>query len=323
MQRRSFLQSALAGVAAIGQVRMHRGITSGSAPVSNDLVPTSASTGTFPYIITDPAVRLFYKDWHDPASSSAPNAQTALFLHTWILNSDIWQYQMNHLHGLGMRTLAYDRRGHGRSSDPGFSYGYDALAKDLATFIEQLELKDIVLIGHSMAGGEIVRYLSTYGDARVSRIVLVAPSLPFALKTDDNLTGAPRTALLAVQEAITHDLPQYARSIARKFFGPNVTDSTVDWAVRMCDLSSVPALVGTHIAVTETDFRAELALIKKPTLIIHGDRDELAPLATTSERVRQMISGSRLKVYKDGPHGLMISHMDQLNRDLQTFISES
>jgi non-heme chloroperoxidase len=125
-----------------------------------------------------------------------------------------------------------------------------------------------------------------------------------------------------VREAIAHDLPQYARSIARKFFGPNVTDSTVDWALRMCDLSSLPALVGTNIADTETDFRAELPLIRKPTLIIHADSDELAPLPITSERVRQMMSGSRLKVYKDGPHGLMISHMDQLSRDLQTFITE-
>lgn len=318
MQRRSFLQSALAGAAAVGQAAMHPGATS-----DNALVPNSASTGTLPYITTDPMVRLFYKDWHAPASSSRPNTHTALFLHTWALNSDIWQYQMNYLCGFGMRTLAYDRRGHGRSSYPGFSYGYDALARDLATFMEQLELRDVVLVGHSMAGGEIVRYLSTYGDARVSRIVLVAPSLPFALKTDDNPTGVPRTEVLAAREAIAHDFPQYARSIARKFFGPNVTDSTVDWAVRMCDLSSLPALVGTQIADTETDFRAELPLIKKPTLIIHGDSDELAPLAITSERVRQMISGSRLRVYKDGPHGLMISHVDQLNRDLQTFISES
>jgi non-heme chloroperoxidase len=175
MQRRSFIQSALAGVAAVGQVTMRPGTTSGNA-----LVPNSASTGTSPYITTDPTVRLFYKDWHDRASSSSQNTHTVLFLHTWALNSDIWQYQMNYLHGLGMRTLAYDRRGHGRSSDPGFSYGYDALAKDLATFMEQLELRDVVLVGHSMAGGEIVRYVSTYGDARVSRIVLVAPSLPFA-----------------------------------------------------------------------------------------------------------------------------------------------
>jgi non-heme chloroperoxidase len=318
MQRRSFLQSALAGVAAVGQVAMHP-----ETPSGKGLVPDSASTGTFPYITTDPTVRLFYKDWHALASSSRPNTHTALFLHTWVLNSDIWQYQMNYLHGLGMRTLAYDRRGHGRSSDPGFSYGYDALAKDLATLIEQLDLRDIVLVGHSMAGGEIVRYLSTYGDARVSRIVLVAPSLPFALKTDDNPTGVPRTELLAVREAVAHDFPQYTRSIARRFFGPNVTDSTVDWAVRMCDLSSLPALVGTHIADTETDFRAELPLIKKPTLIIHGDSDELAPLANTSERVRRMISQSRLRVYKDGPHGLMISHLDQLNRDLQAFIGEN
>jgi non-heme chloroperoxidase len=133
----------------------------------------------------------------------------------------------------------------------------------------------------------------------------------------------PRTGLSAVREAIAHDLPQYARSIARKFFGLNVTDSTFDWAVCMCDPSSLPALVETHIADTETDFRAELPLIKKRTKTIHCDSDELAPLTTTSGRVRHLISESRLRVYEDGPHGLMISHIDQLNRDRQTFTSGS
>ncbi len=279
--------------------------------------------GIEPYVTVDPRVRLFYKDWCTSASRLNPKARTVLFLHTWANNSDIWQYQMNYLCGRGMRTVAYDRRGHGRSSDPGFNYDFDVLSRDLATVIEQLDLRNLALVGHSMGCGEIVRYLSKYGDARVSRIVFVAPSLPFALKTDDNPDGVPSSELIAVREAITHDFPQYVRTIARTFFGPKVTDSSVEWGIRMCDLSSLPALIGTNIAGTETDFRAELRSIEKPILIIHGNSDVMAPLELTAQRVHRLIPGSQLKVYDEGPHGLMISHMDGLNRDLLDFIGMS
>jgi pimeloyl-ACP methyl ester carboxylesterase len=250
-----------------------------------------------------------------------PKTRTAMFLHTWANNSDIWQYQMNYLRGRSVRTAAYDRRGHGRSSDPGSGYDFDVLARDLATIIERLDLKDTVLVGHSMGCGEIVRYLSKYGGARVSRIVFVAPALPFALRTDDNPDGVPRSELMGVRDEITHDFPQYVRTIARPFFGPKVTDSSVDWGIRMCDLSSLPALIGTQIAHAETDFRAELRSIEKPTLIIHGDSDVLCPLGLTARVVHRLIPKSQLKVYENGPHGLMISHVDALNRDLIDFIS--
>jgi pimeloyl-ACP methyl ester carboxylesterase len=230
---------------------------------------------------------------------------------------------MNYLCGRGMRTVAYDRRGHGRSTDSGSNYDTDVLARDLAKIIEQLDLRDLALVGHSMGCGEIARYLSKYGDARVSRIVFVAPALPFALKTDDNPDGAPKSELIAVRDEVTHDFPQYLRTIARGFFGPKVTDSSVDWGIRMCDLSSLPALIGAHAANTETDFRSELRLVKKPTLVIHGDSDVLAPLEVTAQRVHRLIPGSQLKVYKEGPHALMISHMDELNHDLFDFISMS
>jgi non-heme chloroperoxidase len=306
------------GAAALAQMpRLHATAT------EERQSPESNVTGVGPYVIVDPTVRLFYKDWRTPTSQLNPTTRTVLFLHTWANNSDIWQYQMNYLRGRGMRTVAYDRRGHGRSNDPGSGYDSDVLAHDLAKIIEQLDLRDIALVGHSMGCGEIVRYLSKYGDARVSRIVFVAPSLPFGLKTDDNPDGTPKSQLIAVRDEIAHDFPQYVRTIARGFFGPTVTDSSVEWGIRMCDLSSLPALIGTQIANTETDFRPELRSIDKPTLIIHGDSDVFCPLDVTAQRVHRLIPKSQLKVYEKGPHGLMISHMDELNRDLFDFISTS
>jgi non-heme chloroperoxidase len=316
MKRRSFLQKIAGGAVSLAQIpRLHATAIDEKPPHKSNVA------GAGPYVTVDPTFRLFYKDWCAPESRLNPNTRTALFLHTWANNSDIWQYQMNYLRGRGMRTAAYDRRGHGRSSDPGSNYDFDVLAGDLATIIEQLDLKDTALVGHSMGCVEIVRYLSKYGDARVSRIVFVAPSLPFALKTDDNPDGVPSSELIAVRDEITHDFPHYVRTIARPFLGPKVTDSSVDWGIRMCDFSSLPALIGTQIANTETDFRPELPLIEKPTLIIHGDSDVFCPLDVTARVVHRLVPKSQLKVYEKGPHGLMISHMDELNRDLFDFIS--
>jgi pimeloyl-ACP methyl ester carboxylesterase len=194
MKRRSFLHKIFGGAVALAQVRRLHATTT-----KEKLSHESNAEVTGPYVTVDPMVRLFYKDWCTPASRLNPKVRTALFVHGWASNSDIWQYQMNYLRGRGMRTLAYDRRGHGRSSDPGADYDFDVLAHDLARLIEQLDLRDIVLVGHSMSCGEIVRYLSKYGGARVSRIVFVATALPFGLKTDDNPDGAPRSELIAVR----------------------------------------------------------------------------------------------------------------------------
>jgi non-heme chloroperoxidase len=318
MKRRSFLHNIVGGTVALAQVPCLHATTA-----EEKLSQESSVEGIGPYVTVDLRVRLFYKDWCTPASRLDPKTRTVLFLHTWANNCDIWQYQMNYLCGRGMRTVAYDRRGHGRSTDSGSNYDSDVLARDLATIIEQLDLRDLALVGHSMGCGEIARYLSKYSDARVSRIVFVAPALPFALKTDDNPDGVPKSELIAIRDEITHDFPQYLRTIARGFFGPKVTDSSVDWGIRMCDLSSLPALIGAHAANTETDFRPELRLVEKPTLVIHGDSDVLAPLEVTAQRVHRLIPRSQLKVYKEGPHALMISHMNELNRDLFDFISMS
>jgi non-heme chloroperoxidase len=317
MMRRSFFHNMAGGAMALAPFRRLQATTSPEKPSHE-----SNGAGVGPYLTIDSTVRLFYKDWSTPESRLNPKTRTVLFLHTWANNSDLWQYQMNYLGGRGMRAVAYDRRGHGRSSDPGSNYDFDALARDLASVIEQLGLKDITLVGHSMGCGEIVRYVSKYGDARVSRIVFVAPALPFALKTDDNPDGVPRSEFIAVRDAIAHDFPQYIRTIARPFFGPKVTDSSVDWGIRLCDLAS-PALIGTQTANTETDFRAELGSIEKPTLIIHGDSDVFCRFEVTAQKVHRLVPESQLKVYEDGPHGLMISHLDALNRDLLDFISSA
>jgi non-heme chloroperoxidase len=315
MKRRSVLRNMVGGAVAVAQMpRLHA--TTTTEKLSQE--PSVGETG--PYVSVDPTVRLFYKDWCIPANRLNPKVRTALFVHGWASNCDIWQYQMNDLRGRGVRAVAYDRRGHGRSSDPGSDYDFDVLAHDLAKIIEQLDLKDIVLVGHSMGCGEIVRYLSKYGDSRISRIVFVATSLPFGLKTDDNPDGVPKSEFVVVRNEITHDFPEYVRTIARGFFGPKVTDSCVDWGIRMCDRLSLPALIGTHIANAEADFRSELQLIEKPTLIIHGDSDVYCRLDATAQSVHRLIPRSQLKVYEKGPHGLMISHMDELNRDLFNFI---
>lgn len=166
MKRRSFLHKIVGGAVALTQMpRLHATTT------EEKLSQESNVDGIAPYVIVDPTFRLFYKDWCTPANRVNPKVRTALFVHTWANNSDIWQYQMNYLRGRGMRTVAYDRRGHGRSSDPGSNYDFEVLARDLATIIERLDLRDLALVGHSMGCGEIVRYLSKYGDARVSRIL--------------------------------------------------------------------------------------------------------------------------------------------------------
>jgi non-heme chloroperoxidase len=318
MKRRSFFYKIAAGATSLAPLlRLHATTT------EEKLSQKSNVEGIGPYVIVEPTVRLFYKDWCTPVDRLNPKARTALFVHGWASNSDIWQYQMNYLRGRGMRTVAYDRRGHGRSSDHGADYDFDVLAHDLAKLIEQLDLRGVVLVGHSMGCGEIVRYLSKYGDERVSRIVLVATSLPFGLQTDDNPDGVPKSELIAVRDQITHNFPQYVRTIAPGFFGPKATDSSIDWGIRMCDRLSLPAVIGTHIANAETDFRPELQLVEKPTLIIHGDSDVYCRLEVTARRVHRLIPGSQLKVYEQGPHGMMFSHMDQLNRDLCNFIGMS
>jgi non-heme chloroperoxidase len=263
------------------------------------------------FIETRDRAGLFYRDWG--------TGKPVVFLHGWALNSEMWQYQMVHLAANGFRCVAYDRRSHGRSTDPGRGYDFDTLADDLAAVLERLDLRDVTLVGHSMGCAEVVRYLTRHGSSRVARIALVSMSLPFVMKTPDNPDGVDKAILDAQRAAWATDFPKWLGENARPFFAPDTSQQMVDWGIRMCLQTSLQAILECNRIDVEVDFRPELPEIKVPTLIVHGDRDVSAPLDFTARRVAKLMPGSKLKVYRRGPHGLMFTHTDQLNADLLEF----
>jgi non-heme chloroperoxidase len=243
-----------------------------------------------------------------------------VFVHGWAVNCDIWQYQMSPL-SAHARCIAYDKRGHGRSSDPGCGYNYDTLADDLAAVLEQLDLHNIVLVGHSMGPAEIVRYLSRHGSARIARIALISSALPFILKTSDNPEGVDAAVFEDRRRQWLQDLPKFLAANARSFVTAETSAETVEWIAGMGLQASLKALFDLNHAITETDLRKEVEKIRVPTLIIHGAEDSSAPLELTGKRTAMLISGSQLKVYEGAPHGLLLTHQDRLNHDLLDWIS--
>lgn len=311
MHRRDVL-GAFAGAAAGAGLAAVRAETVAARVAAS---PTGAvRPGSF--VVTKDGTALYYKDW----GAGSP----VVFIHGTPVNSDIWQYQMNHLAGRGLRCIAYDRRGHGRSGQPWHGYDYDTLADDLAAVIEHLRLRDVTLVGHSMGGGEVVRYLSRHGSRRVARAVLVAATTPFPLKTADNPEGLSAGVFEGLREAMGKDSARFIASGAPDFFGAglpgvSVSPETVQWGVGLCSQTSLRAMLECNRAVAETDFRAEMGRIDVPVLVIHGDADHSAPLALTGRKTARLIPGSRLSVYDGAPHGLLITHMDRLNADLLQF----
>ena len=266
----------------------------------------------FPYIQTADRTTLFYKDW----GSGEP---VVVFVHGWPMHSDMWQYQMIHLANAGLRVIAYDQRGCGRSTDPGAGYDFDTLADDLAALIEQLHLHRIVLVGHSIGAGQIVRYLSRHGSGRVARILLLSASLPFIEKTADNPDGLDPEHLEHLRTLIRTDTPRWLGNASKLFFTPDTSPEMAQWGIRMCTENSIWALTQTNHTDVETDFRAELPKVRVPTLVVHGDDDRTCTLETTGRRVAQLIPGADLKVYNGARHGLFITHMAAFNSDLLTF----
>lgn len=266
-----------------------------------------------PFISAGDGTPLFYKDW----GAGKP----IVFVSSWGMNSDLWQYQMVPMVSQGFRCVAYDRRGHGRSAQPSQGYDYDTLSDDLAAVIEYLDLSQVVLVGHSMGGGEIVRYLSRHGADRVDRIVLVAPTTPFLLQTPTNPDGVPREAFDQVRAGWLKDYPIWLAENVRSFFVADTSQAMMDWAIRSMTQSSLKALLDCNQAIIETDFRAELPSIRVPALIIQGDTDVSTPLDLTGRKTVKFIPGAQLKVYEGAPHGLMFTHMDRLNSDLIAFIT--
>jgi pimeloyl-ACP methyl ester carboxylesterase len=307
VNRRDLLQFAGAATAGLGLLANDPEGVQGSSKHE----ASSKTRTAMPFIETGDGATLFYKEWG--------TGKPMLFVHSWSVNTHLWQYQMVDLSSRGFRCIAYDQRGHGRSNDPGRGFDYDTLADDLHHVIETLGLRDVVLVGHSMGCGEIVRYATRHGASRISRVVLVAPTMPFALKTPDNPDGISRENFERLRAAWKTDLPKWLEDNARPFFSPQTSQAMLTWAVQMGQQASLKALIDCNVATTETDFRAELPKFNVPTLIIHGDADVSAPINFTGRRTANLIPQCQLKVYPGAPHGLMFTHAEQLNADLLSF----
>lgn len=273
---------------------------------------TARSLG--PFVETRDGTQLFYRDW----GSGAP----LVFVSGWALTSDCWAYQMAPLSESGLRCVANDRRGHGRSSDPGRGFDYDTLADDLAAMLEALDLKDVTLVAHSMAGGEAVRYLSRHGTKRVARVALIGATLPFLTKTADNPDGIdPAVFENGRRNVLLRDFPKALRDNMRPFVVTETSDALLDWVAGHMLRCSMKALVECNRALTSTDFRPELAKLSVPILIVHGDRDVSAPLAITGRKTAALLPHATVKIYEGAPHGLFLTHAERLNKDLQEFVA--
>lgn len=262
-------------------------------------------------IQTRDGAALYFRDWG--------TGKPIVFLHSWSANSDLWQHQIHPLTERGLRCVAFDRRGHGRSSEPACGYDYDTLADDLAAVLERLDLRDAMLVGHSMAAGEIVRYLSRHGAGRVDRIVLVAPTTPCLLKSSDNPDGVPQAYFDQLAEQWCRDFPGWAAENVRPFFGPEASDAMLAWAINMIVRCPLKVAIECTRTYAGADFRPELPKITVPALIIHGDNDASARLELTALRTAALIPNSQLIIYEGATHGLMLTCADRFNRDLLEF----
>jgi non-heme chloroperoxidase len=271
-------------------------------------------------IITDDGTQLYYKDW----GSGRP----VVFSHGWPLNSDSWENQMLHLASHGFRAIAHDRRGHGRSSQPWHGHDMDTYADDLAQLVETLDLRDAVLVGFSTGGGEVTRYVARHGRARVAKIALVGAVPPLMLKTDANPGGLPMEVFDGIRAGSLADRSQLYKDIASgPFFGFNLAGAKPSQG--MIDSFWMQGMMASHKATydcikafSETDFTDDLKKFGDlPTLVIHGDADQVVPIDAAGRAVARLLPHAELKIYEGGPHGVTDTHKDRLNADLLAFAS--
>jgi non-heme chloroperoxidase len=268
-------------------------------------------------ITTTDGTSIFYKDWG--------SGQPVVFSHGWPLNADAWDDQAMLVAGNGFRAIAHDRRGHGRSSQPWAGNDMDTYADDLAELMDTLDLREAILVGHSTGGGEVTRYLGRHGSARVTKAVLVGAIPPLMLKTDANPGGTPIEAFDAIRAGVSGDRSQFYKDLAMPFYGANRAGSKVSEGVREAFWlwSMQVGLKGAYDCVrvfSETDLTEDLKRIDVPTLIIHGDDDQIVPIGDSALLSSKLVKDATLKVYPGAPHGLFATHKDRFNADLLEFI---
>jgi non-heme chloroperoxidase len=262
-------------------------------------------------------IQLYYKDW----GTGTP----IVFSHGWPLSSDAWDDQMFFLASKGYRCIAHDRRGHGRSSQPWDGYEMDTFSDDLAKLIEALDLKKVILVSHSMGGGEVSRYIGRHGTKRIAKVVLIAAIPPLMLKTKKNPGGLPMEVFDKIRAGLHADRSQFFKDLSIPFYGANrpgskVSEGLRDSFWRQGMLASFKGVFDCVQAFSETDFTKDLKKFDVPTLILHGDDEQIVPIGASALLSSKLIKGAKLKIYKGASHGLCSTHKDQVNADLLAFI---
>ncbi len=272
-----------------------------------------------PFVQTADGVSLFYNDW----GSGTP----VVLIHGWPLNSDMWENTSVALASQGLRVVAYDRRGFGRSSQPWGGYDYDTMSDDLAAIMDKLDLRGATLVGFSMGGGEVARYLSRHGTTRVAKAALVAAVTPFLLKTQDNPNGADKSVFDGIIAGLTADRAHFLTGFAKTFYGAgmlnfSVSTELLQQSLQMALMGSLRATLECVHAFGETDFRPDMKAFTIPTLVVHGDSDVIVPIDISGRIAASMIPGAVEKFYKGAPHGLHFTEKERLNADLLAFIRQ-
>ena len=264
------------------------------------------------------SVNMFYQEYG--------KGKPVVFIHGWPLNHEMWEYQLAELPKHNLRCITYDRRGFGKSDRIWGSYDYDTLAADLNDLITQLNLSSVTLVGFSMGGGEIARYIGKYGTEKIEKVVLISSVTPYMLKTNDNSEGIKKEIFDDMVDKINADRPEFLKEFGKQFYGVDmlsqpISKAMLQWNQAQCLTSSSNATVDCLRSFSETDFRNDLKKIDIPVLIIHGDADKTVPINVSGDKTATLLPHAKYIVYANAPHGLFITEKEKLNADLLNFIS--
>jgi len=305
MNRRQMLQSVTASTVAA---------TALSSPATaQEAAPMANSSNHKPFVQAKDGTNLYVQDWG--------GGRPMVFLSAWTFNSLTWGEYIAHFTAAGNRCLALDRRGHGRSDAPCHGYDADTLADDVAALFDQRDLRDAILVAHSMGSIEAVRYLARHGAGRVGKLVLIAPTTPFLLKTGDNPDGVPEALLDGQYGQVASDFAKWISENESPFFTADTIAETRAWIKAMMLSVPLPVALACNRSISHTDTRQDVSGISLPTLILHGDRDASAPLPLTGAKTAKLLHNGELKIYEGAPHALPLTHREKAIADIGRFIA--